>query len=272
MSKNKPCCLIAIDDDEFSLAAFQFYVEHLHRPGNRLVLVHIVLLPVKSTNQLAMKLEAEREVSLLNEKLRVRGLQDKYEDLMRAYKVPGGINVIYYSQSPGKILCEVAAEEKSHLIIIGSRCSSTYLHGSEAQSSEDGVIHLGEIGEYLLKKSPCPVLVARPYELATQSVSVHQDMDIVIQESQPNARRRSTLQIPNEQRIRKTSWPPPSHYVMNYCDSGRVNDGFLEEAKSEEKRRNSTNLLPTLQSKLSDMVKFFGGSNSDESVEDETVT
>jgi len=275
MAKNKRCSLIGIDDDEVSLAAFQFYVEHLHRPGSRLVLVHIVLPPVKSTNQLALTLEAGREASILNEKQRVRGLQDKYEDLMRAYKVAGGINVIYYSLNPGKILCEVAAEEKCSLIILGARCNPSYLQDPELIGTDEGVIHLGELATYVLKKSPCPVLVTRPYELLAQNERGHTFQDTFNQEiTPPREKRRATLELPNEPRIRKTSWPPPNPYLIH--NSGEKGGGYLEAVKDEEKRRHShvVNPFPAIQSKLSEVKKFFGGNtHSDESVdEDETVT
>jgi len=67
-----------------------------------------------------------------------------------SFQIKGNINIIYYSQQPGKIICQVAKEDKCSLIVIGCR------------DAEPGKLRrYGETVDYVMKKADCPVVLAR---------------------------------------------------------------------------------------------------------------
>jgi hypothetical protein len=81
-------------------------------------------------------------------------------------QVRGRINIIYYSQQPGKIICQVAKEDKCSLIVIGCRDA---IPGGSSRTRK-----YSETVDYVLKKADCPVVVARrktPLSLETRSRS-----------------------------------------------------------------------------------------------------
>jgi nucleotide-binding universal stress UspA family protein len=242
------CCLIGIEDDDSSLEAFDFYATHLHRPGNKVVLVHVVKPSVKSTNQLSVHLDSMREHKMMEERQTVKILQDVYEERMRHCGIPGHINVIYYSQHPGKILCEVAKEDKCSMIVIGTP-KDTMLSSPVAHS-------LGNVIEYILKKADCPVVVYR--HEAVVDLSVHHFM------FNPDYRMsRAVAQQSREDRRRKISAPvmmtspPPSYDLLRFTDgqagSSQSQAGRFERVDSEippKPRRHSNIINPFLQLKL----------------------
>ena len=81
------CCLIGVGEAELFQSAFDFYAAHLHRVGNRVVIVHVVEPRVRSSMTLRVQLDSAREQTALEEKQRVKRLQELYEDKMRVQGV-----------------------------------------------------------------------------------------------------------------------------------------------------------------------------------------
>jgi len=72
---------------------------------------------------------------------------------------------VYYAREPGKVLCQVAAEDKCVMLVVGARQPTTGLFQSSADQK-------GSIVEYVLRKSPCPVVIARQPDPSKASESV----------------------------------------------------------------------------------------------------
>jgi len=144
-------CLIGVADNESSLATFDFYADHIHRADNKVVLVHVVEPHVYSTNQSVIHRCGARQKKLLEEKQTVKILQQTYEERMRQSGIEGRINIIYYSTHVGKVLCQVAKEEHCSMILLAAP-----MHGTNSSPLQPV---LGDVIEYVLKKSKCPVII-----------------------------------------------------------------------------------------------------------------
>jgi len=241
-------CMIAIEDDDASLAAFDFYAEHLHKEGNKIVLVHVVETSVRSSNQSTIHLNTAREQKMMEEKQKVKIIQDVYEERMRHCGIPGRINVIYYSQQPGKVLCEVAKEDKCAMIVVGTPL------GSMLASPQDH--SMGNVIDYLLKKSLCPVVVVRHEALVDHSVQrfmVSPDRRMSV----------AAVQQTREQRLRKISCPvmtssSPPRYDLLGLGAGDHSPSHgksferltIAEKVTQKPRRHSNIINPFLQLKL----------------------
>jgi nucleotide-binding universal stress UspA family protein len=147
--------LIGIDDSSDALAAFDYYVGHLHRPRNKVILLHVVKPFIIKTNQTTAERKLSREQAEVNEKQTLVKLQQRYQDRMKLNSIPGRINVISYSREPGKILCQVAAEDRCNYIVVGCRVAVGKT-GSQ-----------GDVIDHLLRKAKCPVVIVR---------SIHDDV------------------------------------------------------------------------------------------------
>ncbi|KAH3880614.1 hypothetical protein DPMN_004533 [Dreissena polymorpha] len=167
----KHAVLIAMDGSENADYAFQWYMEHLHKPSHYVVILHVperhafMVGPLGGTGDvtaitgdvtaitLMMREEEEKEKALLER------LAKKLKD--------GGIGgkVKSVAGRPGEVIVTVADEEKALFVICGSRGKGTLRR-----------TFLGSISDYVLHHSHAPVLICKhkgfQKDLGTESPSL----------------------------------------------------------------------------------------------------
>lgn len=141
--------LIAVDGSQQAEHAFDFYVSHLHHQGNQLILVHSAEPPMMSTSQAVMLSQSVWDQMLESEKEKVKELEAKYADKMRANGMTGKIKAIF-SNKPGEVIADVAREEKACMIVMGTRGLGTLRRTI-----------MGSVSDYVVHHSHCPVVVCR---------------------------------------------------------------------------------------------------------------
>lgn len=141
--------LIAIDGSDQSDQAFKFYIDHLHQPGNTLLLVHAAEPPMINSSQAVMLSQPVWDQLLETEKQKVKALEESYAEKMRAHNLTGKIKAIF-SGKPGEIIVDVAAEEKVSMIVMGTRGLGTIRRTI-----------MGSVSDYVVHHAHCPVVVCR---------------------------------------------------------------------------------------------------------------
>jgi len=141
--------LIAIDGSEQAEKAFDFYVDHLHQQGNQLLLVHSAEPPMMSTSQAVMLSQSVWDQMLETEKEKVKVLEEKYAEKMRSHGLTGKIKAIF-SNKPGEVVVDVAKEEKTAMIVMGTRGLGTIRRTI-----------MGSVSDYVVHHSYCPVVIYR---------------------------------------------------------------------------------------------------------------
>ncbi|ELU04229.1 hypothetical protein CAPTEDRAFT_20984 [Capitella teleta] len=151
MAEGKPTknVVIAIDGSDIAQQALDFYLQHLHQDGNRLILIHAAELPALPTSQ-AIYMSGELwEQMCEKEKEKVKQLEESYAQKMKAAHVSGTIKAVF-SGRPGEIICETANEEKAIMIVMGTRGMGTLRRTI-----------LGSVSDYVVHHAHCPVVVCR---------------------------------------------------------------------------------------------------------------
>lgn len=125
--------LIPIDWSENAQKAFQWYLDKMNYSNVTLILVHFI--------------DAASERELHEKEAKMMELQETYETLLLQHKVhyrwltgSGG--------TPGEYILNVAFEEDVGLILMGPRGLGKIRKA-----------FLGSVSDYVLKKSPVPVLL-----------------------------------------------------------------------------------------------------------------
>ena len=145
----KPVIVVAIDGSAQSEHAFEFYLEHLHQSGNHLLLINSAEPPNVSSQQ-AMYMSGELwEQMLESEKTKVKALEEKYADKMKAAKVSGTIKAVFHG-NPGQVICDIAQEHHAGLIVMGTRGLGTVRRTI-----------MGSCSDYVVHHAHCPVCVCR---------------------------------------------------------------------------------------------------------------
>ncbi|KAJ8312657.1 hypothetical protein KUTeg_010030 [Tegillarca granosa] len=138
--------IIAIDDSEFSMYAFDFYVEHIHREKDNIVLVHVP--EFHSIVQAPALLTDPNVVSELikEEEAGIKKLINKFSDKMKAAKLGGKVKQMV--GKVGEAIIEASKEEHADFIVVGTRGMGTIRR-----------TFLGSISDYCLHHSNVPVFV-----------------------------------------------------------------------------------------------------------------
>lgn len=151
--------IIAIDDSKFAENAFKCYVDNLHKPDNRVILLHVVenLIHVKDMSPgriIELQKEAEQKAATLKEKFTAMAasLGLRQGDILEIRK---GDNLqvqaevrLEKAEKPSHGIIEIADKEKARFIVTGSRGM--------------GVIRrtiLGSVSDFILHHAHCPVFV-----------------------------------------------------------------------------------------------------------------
>jgi len=133
--------LLAVDPSEQAEHAFDWYMTHLHRKGNKLVLVHGMELPSVPTR--------ESWDSQHNESSKKKQqLEDKYQKKFEKHGVIG--RFVSDIEKPGELICETARQEKASYIVMGTRGMGKLRRTI-----------MGSVSDYVVHHSSCPVVVCR---------------------------------------------------------------------------------------------------------------
>jgi len=140
--------VVAIDASEQALSAIDWYIDNIYRKNHKLLLVHCAEPPFVASQQ-AMYMNAELwEQMMEKEKEKVKKLEDKYADKLRAHNIPGKIKALF--GKPGEVIVEIANTEKAGLIVMGTRGL-----GAVRRTI------LGSVSDYVLHHAHCPVTICR---------------------------------------------------------------------------------------------------------------
>ncbi|KAL5013107.1 hypothetical protein ScPMuIL_007377 [Solemya velum] len=158
---NERCVLIAMDGSEHSDYAFEWYMKNVHRPADKVILLHtpeyhtVVQSPmVMADVTVVTDLMAEEEKKVkhflenLGQKLKAAGIGGKVKSV-------GG--------HPGDVIVHVAKEEGATLIITGTRGMGKLRRTL-----------LGSISDYVIHHSHIPVLVCRHKDHIQKHMQQHQ--------------------------------------------------------------------------------------------------
>lgn len=163
--------VIALDGSEQSEHAVNWYIERVHRPGNKLVFVHCIELPEMKLNEQATSATGgpgPRPMSNLatagtgslhmspgvlagmwkEEENKVKLLEDKMKTLLKEKGLSGVLRTA--TGKPGEVICKIAEEETAVMIVVGTRGM-----GKVRRTI------LGSVSDYLVNHAHCPVIVCR---------------------------------------------------------------------------------------------------------------
>lgn len=138
--------ILAMDSDEVGEKVFKWYLNHLHRHGNSIVILHCIDLSHITVGEDHTK--AGIAENWKKEKAKIKKLEDKYRWKLNENYIPGKIRT--EEGKPGDVIIKVAKEEKARLIVIGSRGLSK-LKRTFTTSVSDHVLH----------HASCPVVICR---------------------------------------------------------------------------------------------------------------
>ncbi|ELT94124.1 hypothetical protein CAPTEDRAFT_163750 [Capitella teleta] len=140
--------LVAIDASPQAEAAFQWYLDHIHRDGNSIVILHSVDLTVLSEQD---DVASSSDLLWSKQKGQIKSLEDKYRWKLNEKGLAGKIRT--ESGKPGEVIIRVSQQEKTSLIVIGSRGLSKLKRTIQ-----------GSVSDYVLHHAHCPVIVWRQQE------------------------------------------------------------------------------------------------------------
>jgi nucleotide-binding universal stress UspA family protein len=133
--------VIAVDGSGQSSEAFDWYVEHLHKPGNLVVLVHAMEIPSLPSRD---TWDAETRAG----KAKRQELQDKYTAMFKEKEIAG--KFISDFEKPGEFLVDTAKKEEATYIVMGTRGLGKIRRTI-----------MGSVSDYVVHHATCPVLVCR---------------------------------------------------------------------------------------------------------------
>ncbi|XP_046357738.1 universal stress protein in QAH/OAS sulfhydrylase 3'region-like isoform X1 [Haliotis rufescens] len=147
MSKDKGPALVlmAVDNSTHSEYAFNWYVQHFHRSGNRLLLVHC---PETFANVTMMSPSKVQELITQCEE-KMQSLEKKYTDKMNEQGIKGDFARLD-GEKPGPSIVECAASRNVTFIVTGTRGLGKFRRAL-----------MGSVSDYVIHHSPVPVLVCR---------------------------------------------------------------------------------------------------------------
>ncbi|GAB1598259.1 uncharacterized protein LOC115210225 [Argonauta hians] len=136
----KDTVLIAVNDSSYADYAVSWYCQHIHRPGNEVILVHC--MDSSDTSDASVRLGREEQMLELE-----KGFIDK----MSSYGVDATIRQI--NGKPGEAICKAAEEECATVIITGTRGLGKLKR-----------TFLGSVSDYIVHHATVPVLVCKSGE------------------------------------------------------------------------------------------------------------
>ncbi|XP_012553697.2 uncharacterized protein LOC100211643 isoform X1 [Hydra vulgaris] len=154
MSTANRTILMAVDDTETTLHAFEWYIENFHRSEDVLVLTHVHRMPELPTmglmaGTIAMSESYELVIRASIEKS--KQLLASYENRCKDHQVHSRIILADDHHSPGHVICKLAKSNEADVIITGQRGLGKL-----------GRVFLGSTSDYVLHHAHIPVIVVPP--------------------------------------------------------------------------------------------------------------
>jgi len=163
--------VIAVNYEAESDRAVKFYIERVHRPGSRVLLLHCIDLPPKPTRSIDPQTKPTRRDSKIKGEVQddssVEALIEMWEEEESYLKLletrltflfmNNQIPVTLYSAvgRPNEIILRVAETQEATLIVLGCR------HATEKKTGIRSLMSKGGVSDYVLRNATCPVIVCR---------------------------------------------------------------------------------------------------------------
>ena len=133
--------VVAVDDSKFSKNAMDWYINHMHKPANKVILVTCMELPsMPSRDTWEKQSKAGRDKG--------QEVLDKFTPILNERSI--NYEVILDFEKPGEYICAVAKDKNADAIVLG-----TLGMGKIRRTI------LGSVSNYVLNHADCPVLVCR---------------------------------------------------------------------------------------------------------------
>lgn len=149
MATQERVIVLAIDASDQAEHAFNWYMSTIHRPENKLVLVHCPEILDADRNRMIYLTAQAWEDACKKEQARVKELEEKYHTKILENGVSGAIRS-EGGAKPGEIIIRVADEEKATMIVMGTRGL-----GKVRRTI------MGSVSDFVVHHAHCPVIVCR---------------------------------------------------------------------------------------------------------------
>jgi nucleotide-binding universal stress UspA family protein len=144
-ASNDCLVLLGVDGSDHSVYAFDWYVHNFHRPGNKLLLVHV---PEPNSN-IALKSSTKLQDQMQHWEIKLAAMQGRYMDKMKVRQIDGEFLRLSH-KTPGQAIVECALEKQATFVVIGTR----------GQSKVRRTI-MGSVSDYIVHNCHAPVLLCR---------------------------------------------------------------------------------------------------------------
>ena len=141
--------LIAIDASEQAEAAFRFYAVNLHKPGNRLLLVHAIEVPRLPAEHGMFMSEEAWQLFLQPYRDDAKRLTTRYTQLLKEHHLEGDIRW-FFMNNPGVAIIQEADGNQADLIVMGTRGLGKLRRTI-----------LGSVSDFVLHHAHCAVFICR---------------------------------------------------------------------------------------------------------------
>eukprot|EP00914_Ancora_sagittata_P000876 GHVO01002309.1.p1 GENE.GHVO01002309.1~~GHVO01002309.1.p1 ORF type:complete len:147 (+),score=19.84 GHVO01002309.1:63-503(+) len=134
--------VIAVDGSAQAGNALDWYMEHLHRPKNKIVLVHAMEpqgMPTRDTfeNQMQAKEKKKNEIQLI--------YQEKLKDIEIDF------DMVFDIEKPGELIVRTSTERKADYVVMGTRGLGKIRRTI-----------MGSVSDYVVHHAHSPVIICRP--------------------------------------------------------------------------------------------------------------
>lgn len=149
-SERRFTVILSIDASKQSQEAVHYYLNHIHRPENRVILLHVIELPdIGHARQVHLTPGSLHEM-WVEESIKAHELKNQYEEMLKTHGVKDVESRCEGGLKPGQVIVSAAVEEEALMVVMGTRGM--------------GVIRrtiLGSVSDYVVHHAPCPVVVCR---------------------------------------------------------------------------------------------------------------
>lgn len=157
--------IVAVDHSPQAEEAVKYYLDKMHRRGNKLMLVHCVELPEMNRN---VARDCNISPAVLagmwkEEEAKSRVLEERMKQLLTNRGVSAKLRSC--AGKPGEMICRIADEQDAGFIVTATRTRN--LSGSGHRGSVGAALQhsfLGGVSDYLLRHAHCPVVVCKDEE------------------------------------------------------------------------------------------------------------
>ncbi|CAH1780850.1 unnamed protein product, partial [Owenia fusiformis] len=140
--------ILPIDSSHHAEDAFDWFVKHIYRQGDKVHVVHCKDISVPSSFYLQTRADEHTISNLMKEAEKQSAtLTQKYSTKMKSSNVVGAVETIF-SQRPGEGIAKAAEEKGAAMVVMGSRGL-----GSIRRTI------LGSVSEYVIHHANCPVVI-----------------------------------------------------------------------------------------------------------------